>query len=133
MTRVEALTALIERVENISLHEQPHGGMPMATACYLFFEGGFKTRQWSDAACLSAYHGSLDAVARLEAPLRERGHAGPFITPELGGGIHVGWGEPFALDADHFEAIATTEARARLLAVLKAMVHEATQPKETTR
>lgn len=110
MTRADALRALIERVKAGELAELPllrAAGVDMADA---------------DAARL----GDLNAVARLEAPLKERGWVGPFIAPDLDGeGIHVEWAAPDEPDGDGPEALATTEALARLLAVLRALLWEA--------
>lgn len=65
----------------------------------------------------------LNAIARLEAPLRERGWHGPHLVP----GWCVRWWVP---DAPPYKPPAVevedapTEARARLLGALNAMLHE---------
>lgn len=64
--RIEALEALRVKVKAGTLHEQEHGGMPMATKCYPFFGDNWNDGPWSDRDCMAAYHGSLDAAMALD-------------------------------------------------------------------
>jgi hypothetical protein len=119
VTRAEALRALIERVEAGDFI--PHG----------------LGRSILDTHNIGlAFRGSLDAVARLEAPLRERGWR--FILSHRGQEDDYRWkvnlyavsgaktrGVPDLVEA---QAEAPTEPRARLLAVLRALAWEAEQP-----
>ena len=63
--RKQALEALRDKVKAGTLHEQKHGGMPMATKCYPFFGDDWISGPWSDCDCLAAYHGSLNAAKAL--------------------------------------------------------------------
>lgn len=72
----------------------------------------------------SAVGGSLDAVAHLEAPLRERGWCGPFTGQNERGVAWSEWWSPEPESARLGSEIKGTEPRARLLAVLQAMLHE---------
>ena len=113
--RAEALRALVERVEG-----------PTRPGQFAPWIGNELIAQL-DAARLhrqdmvAAQGGSLDAVARLEAPLIERGWR-----------LHVKKGDGRAARARLFKNdrehrsywFAPTEARARLLAVLKALLWE---------
>jgi len=83
---------------------------------------------------VDAFDGSLDAVARLEAPLRERGWRLPVLSPperQNGGNPHwmVRMSAPWIPGGRprKFAVNAPTEARTRLLAVLRALLHEAEQ------
>lgn len=117
MTRADALRALIERVEA--------GETNTLTLDRLIIRAGGEA-EW-DVRC--ALGGSLNAVARLEAPLRERGWIGPFIAPPVheGSRWHVEWVAPgrWETDGGGPDAFAPDEAPARLLAVLRVLLWEA--------
>ena len=108
MTRADALRELIERVEAgktaLSLKDTIHVAQTIGAS------------EW----IVPAFDGSLDAVARLEAPLRGRGWL-VYCHERVDR-----WKSCLWQPEPHAEAAATapTEARARLLAVLKAMLHE---------
>ena len=64
--RKSQLEALLVEVEAGDLHKQKHGGMPLASACYLKDDRGRVIREsWHDANVLRAYNGSLDAAKAL--------------------------------------------------------------------
>lgn len=109
--RAEALAELIERVE---AGEPPD--IPTAAALLLA----------PPRTVSQAIYGAVDAVARLEAPLRERGWDSQCRSPY---GMAPGWcARWWAPDENTPDVVvfAPTEARARLIAVLKALHWEET-------
>lgn len=110
MTRADALAELIDRVDASAT-------LPVD----VFEAAGVDPRALGDCYL----RGSLDAVARLEAPLRERDWTGPLIHPpeDEDPCWEASWVSEHNQD---IEARAYSEARARLLAVLRALLHEAT-------
>lgn len=114
-TRAEALRSLIERVEWHAEEGPVEPGRLIADAV------GRASIADVDAA---VWMGSLDAVARLEAPLRERGWD-RHVYDQYGGFRAVMWRRDDEGTASPI-GTAPTEARARLLAVLKAMLFEET-------
>lgn len=78
---------------------------------------------------VKAANGYRDGVARLEAQLRTRGWAGLVIADRSGGnsiGWVAEWTKPVSVKGE-----APSEARARLLSVLGAMLHDATMERTT--
>ena len=119
LTRAEALAELIRRVEA--------GEWPDASEIVLTFWGAGGNDALSlFTGCRDAFNGSLDAVARLEAPLRERDWSGPLIHPPEA--EDPCWEALWVSEHNQeVEARAYSEAPARLLAVLRALHQEATQ------
>lgn len=113
MSRADALKALVARLEA----ESPVS-LLLANRAKL-----------ADAAFWAAYEGSLDAVASLEAPLRARGWTWDRHDNGAGAGFTVlGWSPRDTAFFDPVSAEAPTEPRARLLAVLRALLHEQEHP-----
>lgn len=116
MTRADALRALISDVEATeTLHDR---FLWPASPTHEFDARLY----WAGDVRRSA-EGSLDAVARLEAPLRERGWW--LRVLHTVGGVDAFQKLFGVYDTQTVMARAPTEPRARLLAVLKAMLHEA--------
>ena len=119
LSRVDAVADLIRRVKAGDV-DHPAGSLNP------YIDAGFSV----DAAysVQPAMAGSLDAVARLEAPLTRRGMMGPdVLSPrEHTAGLWQAEWLPVGAKA-WIHAEAPTEARARLLAVLRALHFEATQ------
>lgn len=109
MTRAEAIAELIRRVEAGEFYDAD-----IVTAAV----GSF----WFSTFC-AAEAGSLDVVASLEAPLRARGWTS--VVERNGDGQC--FAELVPPRGRKVFGRATTEARARLLAVLRALHSEATQ------
>lgn len=111
MGRADALRALIERVEA----RESEGLRRICDAAGLdFFEVG---------AALNG--GSLDAVARLEAPLRRRGWCLSIHDDGTGDNRWIVHSFPPPRRRRTQTSRAPTEARARLLAYLRALLWEA--------
>jgi len=65
MTRIEALKELERKVSDGTLHEDRHGGMPVATRCYPRDNvGPYDTNLWHDSNAMIAYHGGLSAAKK---------------------------------------------------------------------
>jgi hypothetical protein len=112
-SRAELLRSLIERVET-------GVGFPTAATIRL----GLGRKDGPHLFWESVTQDSLNAVRRLEAPLRERGWWLPLVVPPGNGrewSVSAALNPPGAVTEGNE---APTEARARLLAALKAMLHE---------
>ncbi len=112
MTRADALRELVERMDE-------DGPINHAGWFRTVDAGALPYPDFADAYC-----GSLDAVARLEAPLRERGWTGPSITAPPT--TYAYWLMPKGQGSTCGSA--PSEPRARLLAVLNALLHEEDHP-----
>lgn len=114
MTRAEALRAVIahaEGAEDAPTSETIRAAFGRRDAPHLY---------WN-----VMNNGDLNAVARFEEPIRQRGWVGPFITPAPDlVGVQVEWGRVASVDLEGPNAAAPTETRARLLAVLSVLLHE---------
>ena len=70
MTKLDALKALLTKVEAGDLHKQKYGGMSLATACYETDSDGIIIgSSWNDAAVMESYNGSLDGAKALHEAL----------------------------------------------------------------
>lgn len=115
MTRAEALAACIALVEA----GQPEVEWPASLDTPL---GRDAVDRFYDAFV----YGHLDEVADLEAPLRDRGWRGPWTYPCVENGSGAAWDRGGSME-EPVIGEAPSEARARLLAVLRALLSEASQ------
>ena len=128
MTRLEALEQLASHVEAGTLHEQKHGGMPFATACYPRRDDDtYDDSKWSDRDCMSAYHGSLDGAKSIHECALGDGYIGDGWKYAIWGMgrvsvFEVVKGMSFSAEFPEKELHTVAPARAWLLAILKALI-----------
>lgn len=128
MTRLESLKRLATHVKAGTLHEQMHGGMPYATACYPRNDGGtIDDSQWSDRDCMAAYHGSLDGAKIIHEMTLGDGYIGDGWKYTIWGMgraaiFEVVKGVSFSAEFPEKELHTVAPARAWLLAILKALI-----------
>ncbi len=121
MSRADELRALIAMVEA--------GTVPDHSDFIAVFpvESAYGRNPFHDA--WDACRGDLNAVARLEPSLRERGQAGPFVSLDETGKVWTaGWmvtkEDDLGTEWADLDAHAPTEAPARLLGVLNVLLFE---------